>query len=456
MNKHEFTLLRKIVSGHWLMEEQAAYGYLPIITEWMQGKLKIEEGSGGKNPMTGEELPPLPIAVEIAENDNNRYYNSFDEAPEGSSSITRVSGTLMKEDDWCFGTPGMAAMAKALKKADAHANISSHILIVDSPGGTVDGTKDLADAVAATQKPVIAFVDGMAASAAYWISSAADQIMLSNDTSAVGSIGTMLAFQDFRGWYEKEGVKFHDIRAEESSEKNEWYYQALKGNYKPVIEQQLNPLNDIFIASVKSNRPGVAEKALHGRMYLAADAIQYKLADSIGNFSQAVARARELAVSTVADQNPQNQNPKSINQEDMFAKNKFPALTALIAMETISDEALQAANEELAAQGATGITLMSDASIEANDQEQIDLNARIMGLQNELKVANEARIKAEAERDAAKELAKEYGSQPGAVHSQAQAAADVQLEDDWDAKLAQLPHNIAADSIGLTNNASKN
>lgn len=441
MTKHEISLLRQILSGQWLMEEHAAYGQLPILMQWMQGRLQVDAAEKRKDPITGEALPPIPVAVEVTENGENRYYVSYDEAPVGSVSLAHVKGTLMK-DDWC-GDPGTASLAKALQRADAHANISSHILLIDSPGGTVDGTKDFADTIASLGKPVIAFVDGIAASAAYWASAAADEIMLSNDTSSVGSIGTMLAFQDFRGWYEKEGVKFHDIRADASHEKNESYYQALQGNYKPVIEQQLNPLNDIFVNAVKTFRAGVPDKALHGRMFLAADAINYKLADSIGNFSQAVARARELG------SNPQNSNQKSIKEEQMFAKNKFPKLTALAGQESISEEALEAANQEMEAQGISGITLMADSAIEANDQEQINLNARIMEANNELKVAKEAREKAEAERDAWKGKAEAFGSQPGAMHSQAQAAADVQLEDDWDAKLDQLAHNVAADNSPL-------
>jgi signal peptide peptidase SppA len=443
MNKHEFALLRKIMSGQWLMEEQAAYGYVPILLEWMQGNLKIEEQAKA----SGVEPAPLPVAVETSENGESRYFSSLEEASEGSTSITRVRGTLMKDDDWCFGDPGTASLAKMLQRADAHKNISSHILAIDSPGGTVDGTKDLADVIASLQKPVIAFVDGMAASAAYWISAAADEIIMSNDTSQVGSIGTMLAFQDFRGWYEKDGVKFHDIRADASNEKNETYYQALKGNYKPVIEQQLNPLNDIFVNAVKTFRTGVPDKALHGRMFLAKDALQYQLADSIGNFSQAVARAQALGGTPLA--NSQDSNQKSITQEQMFAKNKFPKLTALAGQQSISEEALEAANQELEAQGITGITLMADAAMEANDQEQINLNARVMELNNELKVAKEAREKAEAERDAWKGKAEAYGSQPGAVHTQAKATADVQLEDDWETKLANLPHNVAADNSPL-------
>lgn len=439
MTKHEISLLRQILSGHWLMEEHAAYGQLPILMQWMQGTLKIDAAEKRNDPITGEELPPLPVAVDIAENDEKRYYSSYDEAPEGSVSLTHLQGTLMK-DDWC-GDPGTASLAKMLQRADAHANIGSHILLVDSPGGTVDGTKDLADAVAKLSKPVIAFVDGMAASAAYWISAAADEIMLSNDTSQVGSIGTMLAFRDFRGYYEKEGVKFHDIRAEASHEKNEWYYQALKGNYKPVIEQQLNPLNDIFVNAVKTFRQGVPDKALHGRMFLAADALQYKLADSIGNFSQAVARARELAAK------PQSSN--SNHKEDMFSKNKFPQLTALAGQETITEEALEAANQELEAQGISGLTLVQDSQLEESETLMTERNVRIMELQNELKAAKEAREKAEAERDAWKGKAEAYGSQPGAVHSQPKAQADVQLEDDWEAKLDQLPHNVAADSNPL-------
>lgn len=69
------------------------------------------------------------------------------------------------------------------------------ILRIDSPGGEVAGTAETAAIIrhlSASKIPVTAFVDGMAASAAYWLASQADEIIASSDTAKVGSIGVAL------------------------------------------------------------------------------------------------------------------------------------------------------------------------------------------------------------------------------------------------------------------------
>ena len=64
------------------------------------------------------------------------------------------------------------------------------VLHIDSPGGTVDGTMQLADIIAKNKgrKPVVACADGMMCSAAYWIGSASDAVTMADLTTDVGSI----------------------------------------------------------------------------------------------------------------------------------------------------------------------------------------------------------------------------------------------------------------------------
>ncbi len=80
--------------------------------------------------------------------------------------------------------------------AASNPNIAAIVLQIDSPGGEVSGTQQLADVIKSVQKPVVAFVDGMMASAALWIGSAADEIIASTPQDIIGSIGTMMSFGD--------------------------------------------------------------------------------------------------------------------------------------------------------------------------------------------------------------------------------------------------------------------
>src|SRR6185437_15537533 len=80
-------------------------------------------------------------------------------------------------------------LATALNDPD----VSGIILTIDSPGGAVDGVEAAGNAIfaARSQKPIVAYVDGKATSAAYWLGSSASQMYIGSGTDQVGSIGVI-------------------------------------------------------------------------------------------------------------------------------------------------------------------------------------------------------------------------------------------------------------------------
>lgn len=216
----------------------------------------------------------------------------FINATPGSTAVIGISGPIMKYDN--CGDPGTKSYGALLTKARKNSNITSVLLVVDSPGGTVDGTQELADAVKSFSKPIVALVDGMACSAAYWIASSADEIIANNETATIGSIGTMLSFADVQGYWEKKGVKFHYIYADASTDKNKGFHDAQKGDYT-IVKRELNTINNLFVGAVKANRPGIKETALSGKTFLGSEAVAQGLIDSVGSFDRAIERAQSLA-----------------------------------------------------------------------------------------------------------------------------------------------------------------
>jgi len=94
-----------------------------------------------------------------------------------------------------FGLADTNLINESVKRALADNQIKKLILDIDSPGGDVDGIVDLGDTIAAADKPVIAQVSGMAASAAYYIASQADEIYAGR-ADQVGSIGVYAMLYD--------------------------------------------------------------------------------------------------------------------------------------------------------------------------------------------------------------------------------------------------------------------
>jgi signal peptide peptidase SppA len=125
-----------------------------------------------------------------------------------TTAVIRIGGTLMKSASSLGGT-STVQLRRDVRNAATDPNVSAILLAIDSPGGAVAGTADLAaDVKAATRKkPVWAHVDDLGASAAYWIASQANAIYANSPTALIGSIGTVMTIYDQSQAAEQAGVK---------------------------------------------------------------------------------------------------------------------------------------------------------------------------------------------------------------------------------------------------------
>lgn len=125
-----------------------------------------------------------------------------------SIAVITLGGLLMKSQSSMGGTSTIEAR-RQIRSAVADPNVGGILLAIDSPGGTVSGTDDIARDVAAAAaiKPVWAAIEDLGASAAFWIASQASRITANSATALVGSIGTYQTIYDQSGAAEKAGIK---------------------------------------------------------------------------------------------------------------------------------------------------------------------------------------------------------------------------------------------------------
>jgi len=431
------SLILALSRGAWLVSDNYISTYFPMVSKFLTGEPvsffdDIEEENQAKSK---------PYAVALISG-SLKIFNSYDEAPQGSVAIIPVNGPILKEDN--CGAPGTATLGSRLKQADEHPNISAHLLDIDSGGGSVDGTFEFADIIKNRAKPVVAFVNGTMASAAYAIGSSAKEIIASHKTAQIGSIGTAVSFYDNSERLKELGYKLIYINADSSPDKNQNYFEALNGNEKPIKENSLNPTNAIFLQTVKDNRSGKlkmdGKEPLTGKMYLAEQAIELGLVDSIGTFDQAIQRASELAQGNASA--AQTSNNQSTNNT-MKVKAMWGAMAAFLsatfsgfkADETIlSEEHLEKMNTELATHEA-----VKAAEKKANE-DLVAANATIQTLTDE-----KATLTAEVE--------KLKGASAGATttHKQGTDSVATTADNDWQKELSELSHNKAVDSNPLLN-----
>lgn len=451
-------LISAILRQPWYIEPDFVQTHAPLIAQFIQrgyvpvpGELK-EELSKKPYIIRAAVAGSGSAAVAAAEiTGSMRRGYDYNDAPTGSKAVIPVKGVLLKEDqdDGCgYFVAGTQTIARRIREADQHRNIDGIILNIDTPGGSVAGIQALADTIKNTQKPIIAFVDGMAASAGYFAASAADYIVLENESISAGCIGTMISIIDTQPYFEALGVRFHDIVSNLSPDKNADYYKALEGDYDPIKENTLDPLAKQFHDYVMAARPNIDKSALTGKLYFAADALKLNLADEIGSLERAVQKLDELAGSTgpAAQARTGNQSIASQPKPKNFTQMKnLPLLSALLAVDALeitddgvflNEDQLQAIEQRLAEamQAETDLAAATQAHQTALDA----VNAQLTTARTELQEARDQ----VAERDTRiEELTKGPGEIPAGAATQTDGHADG--DDDLNPVVAELPTNDA-------------
>lgn len=293
-----FRTVSAILRGRWLIDKHWAESQLPLV-------LSLLNGTFTQVDRTGNQMVEQPFAIDpktMQRSDLHIYVMGRKVAnpniPEGSVAIIPVSGPILKYNGDC-GEPGSIERISWLLDAERRQNISAAVMMIDSPGGQVDGTQSFANAIKSFSKPILGFVDdGMAASAAMWLLSAADEAYTSLQSDQVGSIGVYTSILDFKGWLEMNGLKMHEIYAPQSSDKNKDYREAIGGNYDLVLEDlKITAAN--FINEVKMNRGDKAASNQSawdsGKMFYSNEAQKIGLIDGVRSFEQVISKASWLA-----------------------------------------------------------------------------------------------------------------------------------------------------------------
>lgn len=170
--------------------------------------------------------------------------------------------------------------------------VGAIVLDVDSPGGNVLGIAELSKKIfeARGQKPIVAIANHLMASAAYWIGTAADEVVIT-PSGEVGSIGVFSVHEDFSAALEKEGIKISLISdGKYKLEGNP--YEPLTEEARAAIQERVSEYYDEFINSVARNRGvnpvNVRNGFGEGRIAGARQAVELGMADRVGTLEETI------------------------------------------------------------------------------------------------------------------------------------------------------------------------
>lgn len=344
-------------------------------------------------------------------------------------------------------TPDIAAMARSAKQDP---NVKSVAMPVNSPGGSAFGLSDASAAVAdlAKSKKVVAVVQGMAASAGYFIPSGATEIVVSPE-SLVGSIGTVIEFDNYDKAMEAMGIEEFAVWSKQSPKKRvDEMTPEGRAEYQAIVDA----MGDVFVSAVAKNRGVPKDTVLsdfgQGGVLVGKDAVSAGLADRVGTYEDVLNQLQSGSYRP-----PKNK-----------AAAKAPAKSQEHSM-SLYDDLLAFLKGRVEEGAEDSATVEPEAAVVATESASVDaaVAARVRAAEDRVAAANAeaARIEAEALRlrvenicnaltgtftPAAMEPA-EDGSKPLEAFVSALAASDPALLDSFEAFAETLPKSDATEQV---------
>jgi protease-4 len=203
-------------------------------------------------------------------------------------AVLQISGPIMKKESK-FGGTSTIKTRRLLQQSMRNDKVNGIMLLVDSNGGQVKGLQELSDDLQASTKPVRAFVEDAAHSAALRIAVNSDKIS-ANAPASIGSIGTFAVLEDSSKAFEKAGV---EVKVVSSGP-----FKGMGVEGTPItkeilaeVQKEVDSLNEFFLEDIQRGRNmsrSQVNEIADGRSFPAREALSLGLIDEITSFQKAV------------------------------------------------------------------------------------------------------------------------------------------------------------------------
>ncbi len=207
--------------------------------------------------------------------------------------------TVEGEESGLFslGKPGSEEIAKTIKQLNKRDDIGAVVIVINSPGGSVVGSREIYSAVEGLKKPKVAYLREVAASGGYYVASGADYIIADPNT-LTGSIGVVATVAEFSELFDMIGVNFTTIKSGEYKDIGS-VERPLTEKEREILESIINETFEEFKGVVVKNRGKKLDKErmdeiFDGRVMSGRQAYSYGLVDELGSKEDALRKAAEM------------------------------------------------------------------------------------------------------------------------------------------------------------------
>lgn len=208
---------------------------------------------------------------------------------ENGIGVLSVEGIIQPKLDiwsWLFGGTSIEIMTRDFKAMLADDSIEAIVLDIDSPGGVVHSVQEFANLIYESRdiKPIYSVTSSIMASAAYWIGSAAEEILVTDESAITGSIGVVVTHVDVSEMQKKFGIKVTEITAGKKK-RIASMFEPLSDAGRAELQSQVDHIYGAFVADVAKFRgvdtDTVLESMADGAIFLGSQGIEAGLVDGI-------------------------------------------------------------------------------------------------------------------------------------------------------------------------------
>ncbi len=210
-------------------------------------------------------------------------------------AVIRLSGIIVGEEEGSsFFTNGESAGAvlKQLRKAVKSTHVKGVLFRIDSPGGTVSTSQEIADEIKLLQekkKPIVVSMGDVAASGGYYVACGADKIVADPGT-ITGSIGVIMSSINLKGLGDKLGLQPQVIKSGQFKDIGS-PYRPMTPEDKAILQGLIDDAYDQFTNAIATGRKMPLEgvkKLADGRVYTGRQALKLNLVDKLGSYTVAL------------------------------------------------------------------------------------------------------------------------------------------------------------------------
>lgn len=385
----------------WMIQQEFLHSILPTLQYNITNHASLGIDREKKSPMAiGQQGQDFIREYQVTEDGktHGRYGwrgDSLSELNEPFVNVMPIDGPITRNGGAC--SYGSMEIRDWMMEAANNPACQGHVLTVNTPGGSAWAKNDFQqgiDYAHARGQRVIAFIDGLCASAGMYLASLCDEVYVMNPKDQLGCVGVMAAFFTMKNGDKdlSTGETYREYYATKSINKNKEMRDIAENDDAKLLIEELDNLETEFRADMKAAFPNAKDEHLDGKVFDAKDVMgilcdgEMMLGDVISRVfnlangtEQPIARTANRKIAkrstagsgSAAASNKANTLSTTLNSINM--KEQFPAVFALLGVEEMQmQEGGAFVNTELLA------TL--NANIEAAQKEKADALALVESL----------------------------------------------------------------------------